>query len=218
MNTYRASFESEGKTVSYRVKKRKAGSCGIVIAGNDVTVMVPEIMTSAAVEKYVADNAALIMEKLMRSEADALPGGEALATSGALSGGNAISTSAVRSREDFEMIIRTLFQRRFLELPKTTSPVCGSDAPPTVTFRQMATMIASFYPEKNMMCFSRALTGSKKETIDLAVSYAIALLFGNIKTAAFAEKFNELCPEWRESCRFLPEKLGESLREALRVR
>ncbi len=205
MEKYRLLLQSGGRTVNCFIKKRKAGKLNIRVDGSGVTVLVPEHYSGAAIERFVYDNSAWIFGQL-----DNLPGSRVSDDqSGSRSG-----AFMERSPADYENLVRTLFTRRYYEYGP------GTEAPgqfPEIRFRQMTTKIAVYRSDTNTVCFTRAFTGSKKEAIDVMISYAVSLLSGPEGTVEFKESFYDQCPGWRDACPLLSEKHTEVLRKALKM-
>ena len=205
MEKYRLLLESGGRTVNCFIRKRKAGKLNIRVDGSGVTVLVPEHYSGAAIERFVYDNSAWIFEQLDSPKSCLAPDDK----SNGLQSANVERTAA-----DYENLVRTLFTRRYYEYgPVAKTP----EQFPELRFRQMATRIAVYRRDTNTVCFTRAFTGSKKEAIDVMISYAVSLLSGPEGTVEFKESFYEQCPGWRDACPLLSEKQSEVLRKALKM-
>ena len=192
MVTYKRTIFIDGKTVRYVVNStNRVSSPRMKYDQEGLTVIVPGSYVKSDIEKFIRENSAWITEHESERSVTGTP-----------------NKPLARSKEEYELLLKTIFTRMFHSSDLIKN---GFSQMPSIRFRQMKTVIASYKIDKNELTFTRALTASPKRAITLAAAYGVALLSGTPGSEQFALVLNKICPDWRGIRSALPDSLRSSL-------
>ena len=187
MQEYKGKISIAGKEIRYSVRSRSGlGSIRMKYGPGGLTVIAPESCGSASIEKYLLDNSEWIIDRIASNK------------------GTNVSGEITRTKDEYETLLCTIFKRLYHSSDIFKDNPSGI---PSIRFRQMKTVIASYNIDRKELTFTRALTASPKKAITLAAAYGVALLSGIPGSEQFALVLNKICPDWRGIRSALPDSL-----------